>query len=104
MPQKLPNSEKSKTEVSPMMIMKRVGEDSDFQGLEMRGSDSSIYSDHFAEEAKFIECYDAWHSCLSIVVVGPDLPNNLGAMLRLEPHYQAKTFFLFLLESRLQVL
>lgn len=40
MPQKLPNSEKSKTEVSPMMIMKRVGEDSDFQGLEMRGSDS----------------------------------------------------------------
>lgn len=68
----------------------------------MRGSGSSIYSHQFAEKAKFIECYDSWHSCFS-VDAGPNLPSDLGAMLELDPYSLAKNLFLFLLESRLQV-
>lgn len=69
MPQKFTNSEKWKTIVSQLLVMKRAGEDSDHQGLEEGGSDSSTYSRHFAEEAKFTECYDAWQSCLSISLI-----------------------------------
>lgn len=85
-----------------MLVMKRAGEDRDFQRSEMKGSGSSIYSHQFAEKAKFIECYDSWHSCFS-VDAGPNLPSDLGAMLELDPYSLAKKLFLFLLESRLQV-
>lgn len=85
-----------------MLVMKRAGKDSDFQRSEMRGSGSSIYSHQFSEKAKFIECYDSWHSCFS-VDVGPNLASDLGAMLELEPCSLAKNPVLFLLESRLQV-
>lgn len=68
----------------------------------MGGNGSSIYSHQFAEKAKFIQCYNSWHSCFN-VDIAPNLPSDLGAMLQLDIYSLAKNPFLFLLESRLQV-